>query len=641
MMKDIVSKESVTKESVTKDSKTNTAVLKGVALAEPQINEPVIPIFYACDDAFVKFTVVSMTSMIQNASKDYKYVVHVLHTEISEKNQEMVKRLADIDGNDNFEIRFVDVTDYLTSIRDKLPLRDYYSKTTYYRLFIAEMFPQYTKALYLDSDTVVLGDVSQLYLTDIRDAYLGACHEQVMVQTREFGTYVEKVVGVSRYNFFNAGLMLINCEQFRLRFVLDKFISYLHYYNFVVTQDEDYLNLICKDHVYWLDQRWNTETFGTIDYPIEQANMIHYIMISKPWHYEDCRCGEYFWEYAKQTEVYQELMDIQKAYTEEEKARDAESADKLVKLAETEIAREDNFLNRINQDKRDKGRVEILRKIDEFERDGRFDEDVEQDPPGRMLMPDEIEYIRKTKAEKLKTKMAFKMAHKFIDGLVDEKKFIIKEIKGIENFKNLECGAVITCNHFNAYDSFAIQLAYEAAEQPDRSFWRVIREGNYTSFPGFYGFLMRHCNTLPLSSNAATMKKFYKAVTELIENGDYVLFYPEQSMWWNYRKPKPLKRGAFQCAARSNAPVLPCFITMKDSDVMGEDGFYVQEYTIHVSEPVFPEAGLPVRKQAEIMMKKNYDLWKEIYEKEYHIPLSYTTKQECMEQLKGFVPEEE
>ena len=109
-------------------------------------------------------------------------------------------------------------------------------------------------------------------------------------------------------------------------------------------------------------------------------------------------------------------------------------------------------------------------------------------------------------------------------------------------------------------------------------------------------------------------------------------------MWWNYRKPKPLKRGAFQCAARSNAPVLPCFITMKDSDVMGEDGFYVQEYTIHVSEPVFPEEGLPVRKQAEIMMKKNYDLWKEIYEEEYHIPLSYSTKQECMEQLKGFVP---
>ena len=598
------------------------------------MKEPIIPIFYACDDAFVKFTIVSMTSMISNASKDYKYIVHILHTEISDQMKDVVYRLA----NENFEIRFVDVSDYLRSIRDKLPLRDYYSKTTYYRLFIAEMFPQYNKALYLDSDTVILGDVSQLYLTDIRDAYLGACHEQVMVQTREFGTYVEKVVGVSRYNFFNAGLMLINCEQFRLHFVLDKFLDYLHYYNFVVTQDEDYLNLICKDHVYWLDQRWNTETFGEIPYPLDQAEMIHYIMVNKPWHYEYCMCGDYFWKYAKETEFYDELKAMQRNYSSEEKARDAKSSENLIKLAVSEIHREDNFMNRINQDKRDKGRVEILHRIEQFEREGRFDEDVESDPPGRMLMPDEIEYVRKTRAEKLKTKMAFKMAHKFLDQLIEEDKFIIKEIKGIENFKTLEQGAVITCNHFNAFDSFAIQLAYEAAEQPDRNFWRVIREGNYTSFPGFYGFLMRHCNTLPLSSNAATMKKFYKGVTELISNGDYVLFYPEQSMWWNYRKPKPLKRGAFQCAARSAAPVLPCFITMKDSDVMGEDGFYVQEYTIHVSPPIFPTEGLSLRQQAEEMMYKNYEVWKEIYETEYHIPLSYTTR-DNIEQLKGFVPD--
>ena len=600
------------------------------------MKETIIPIFYACDDAFVKYTVVSMYSMIHNASKEYKYVLHILHTEISDKMKDIVSRLAD----DNFEISFVDVNPYLQSISDKLPLRDYYSKTTYYRLFIAEMFPQYSKALYIDSDTVVLGDVSRLYLTDIKDAYLGACHEQAMVQTDVFGTYVEKVVGVSRYNFFNAGLMLINCEQFRLHFVLDKFIDYLHYYNFVVTQDEDYLNLICKDHVYWLDQRWNTETFGKIEYPIEQAEMIHYIMNNKPWHYEDCLYGEFFWKYARQTQVYDEVLAVQRSYSDEEKARDAKAGEKLLELAVSETNREDNFLNRINRDKRDKDRVEILHKIEQYEHEGRFDEDVENDPPGRVLMPDEIEYVRKTKSEKLKTKFAFKMAHKFVDGLIEDKKLIIKEIKGIENFNGLERGAVITCNHFNAFDSFAIQLAYEAANQPNRSFWRVIREGNYTSFPGFYGFLMRHCNTLPLSSNVDTMKKFFKAIDELLENGDYVLFYPEQSMWWNYRKPKPLKRGAFLCAARSAAPVLPCFITMKDSDVMGEDGFYVQEYTIHISPPIYPQQGLTHRRQAEMMMKKNYELWKEIYEAEYHIPLSYTTSGN-MDQLKGFVPETE
>lgn len=590
------------------------------------MHNQVIPVFFACDNNFVKFTVVSLKSMIANASKDYKYHVYVLHTDITEEMQKKVFALQ----NDNFEITFEDVTDYLKSISDKLPIRDYYSKTTYYRLFIAEMFLEYDKAIYIDSDTIVQGDISKLYETDIHDAYVGACHETVMVQEDVFGTYVEKVMGISRYNFFNAGILLINCDQFRLHFVLDKFIGLLHTYNFVVTQDEDYLNLICKDHVYWLDQRWNTEIFGEIPYPIEEANILHYIMTSKPWHYHDCRFGDIFWKYAKETEVYEEIRQILDNYTEAEKQRDQVSGENLCRLAITETNRKDNYLNRVNEAKRAKDRVAILKKIEEFEREGRFDEDVEEDPPSRMLTPDEIDYIQKTMTQKLKTKVAFMLARKFVRKLLDDKKMIIKEIKGLENFQNLHSGAVITCNHFNPFDSFAIQLAYEAANQPDRLFYRVIREGNYTSFPGFYGFLMRHCNTLPLSSSISTMKKFMMAVETLLKEGHFILVYPEQSMWWNYRKPKPLKKGAYVFAAKSDVPVLPCFIVMKDSDIMGEDGFFVQEYTIHIGKPIYPDHDKPYLKRVADMMEKNAEIWKEIYEQEYQIPLSYTTVEQTV-----------
>ena len=186
------------------------------------MKEQIIPIYYATDNNFVKYTIVSIYSMIKNASKNYKYHIYILHTEISSEMKNEVLKL----GNGNFEISFCDVTDYLKSISDKLPIRDYYSKTTYYRLFIAEMFPELDKAIYIDSDTVVQGDISELYLTDIGDSYVGACHEQAMVQVDEYGTYAEKVVGVSRHNFFNAGLLLINCDMFRVHFVLDKFIEY-------------------------------------------------------------------------------------------------------------------------------------------------------------------------------------------------------------------------------------------------------------------------------------------------------------------------------------------------------------------------------------------------------------------------------
>ena len=581
-----------------------------------------IPVFCACDDRFAKYAVVSIHSMIQNASSDRRYHLHMLHTGISSPMQQKLQSLQ----QDWFQISFEDVTDYLKTISEKLPIRDYYSKTTYFRLFIAEMFPEYDKAIYLDVDTIIQGDLSELYDTDLKDAYVGACHEQVMIQEDIFGDYVEKVIGISRYNFFNAGVLLINCEAFRVHFVLDKFIDYLHFYDFVVTQDEDYLNLICKDHVLWLDQRWNTEVFGRIPYPIEEAKLIHYIMTSKPWHYDDCRFSEIFWNYAKETSEYEPIRADAEAYTDEERERDRISGENLKKLAESEIEREDNYLQRVNKAGRAQDRVAILQKIEEYEKQGRFDEDVEDDPPSRVLQPDEIEYVHKSIRQKLKTKVAFRIARKFVQELIDDKKLIIKEIRGIENFRSLQTGAVITCNHFNAFDSFAIQLAYDAAEQPERRFYRVIREGNYTSFPGFYGFLMRHCNTLPLSSNLDTMKKFMSAVNVLLQDGHFILVYPEQSMWWNYRKPKPLKKGAYTFAAKNDVPVLPCFITMKDSDIMGDDGFFVQEYTIHVGKPIYPDKNLAYPARVRDMMDKNYGLWKEIYEEEYQIPLSYTTE---------------
>ena len=584
--------------------------------------KPNIPIFYACDDNFVKYTMVSIYSLIENASTDCDYTIYILHTSIREETKRQAMELE----KPGFSIVFTDVSDRLAAVTKDLPVRDYYSKATYFRLFIADMFPELDKALYIDSDTVIQGNISELYLTELGDYWLGACHEQAMVQADHYGTYAENVVGVSRYNFFNAGVLLINCARSRESGLLKKFAERLAEYDFVVTQDEDYLNLICKDHILWLDQRWNTEVYCEFDYPIEEAKIIHYIMTSKPWHYADCVGGDIFWRYAEKTSAYPALKKELDSYTDEERSRDEQVMFNLVELAKQETERDDNYQRQLNSSVRAKDRVEILEKIKRYEREGRFSEDVEDDPPSRTLMPDEIKYGTKGIKKRVKSKLAFAAARYFVNSLIEDKKLIIKDIKGIENFKNLNTGAIITCNHFNAFDSFAIQLAYDAAEQPNRRFYRVIREGNYTSFPGFYGFLMRNCDTLPLSSNLGTMKKFMLAVDELLSEGHYILVYPEQSMWWNYRKPKPLKNGAYIFAYRNNVPVLPCFITMKDSDIMGEDGFYVQEYTIHVGEPIYPDKSLPYKVGVKDMLDKNYNLWKEIYEREYQMPLVYETE---------------
>lgn len=276
-----------------------------------------------------------------------------------------------------------------------------------------------------------------------------------------------------------------------------------------------------------------------------------------------------------------------------------------------------------NEIQKDPHIVELLKKIKQFEKNGWFDKDIEEDPPSRTLMPEDVDYLNKKLKNKIATKIAYAQARKFLNKIIKEKQLIIKDTIGIEHLQNMKSGAILTCNHFSPFDSFAVQTMFENSKQKHKKFYRVIKEGNYTNFPGFYGKLMRHCNTLPLSSNRKTMECFLKAVDTILQRGDFVLVYPEQSMWWNYKKPRPLKPGAIRFAVKNDVPVVPCFITMTDSDIIGADGFPIQEYTIHIEKPIYADKSLPKNEQINDMMTKNYNVWKKIYEDFYGTELKY------------------
>lgn len=272
-------------------------------------------------------------------------------------------------------------------------------------------------------------------------------------------------------------------------------------------------------------------------------------------------------------------------------------------------------------------RLAVLEKIGRLEREGRFDVDAEDDPPTIPLTPDMVDYLQIKPGSRIKAKAAYFVARKFVDGLLKEKKLVIKEVRGMENLNRVKSGAVITCNHFNPFDCFTVEHLFQCSEHMGKKqLFKVIREGNFTNFPGFYGFLFRNCNTLPLSQNKRTMHLFLEAVDTILQRGDFILIYPEQSLWWNYRKPKPLKNGAFKFAAKNNVPVIPFFIAMEDSGRIGEDGFPVQEYTVFINEPIYPQAGLSRRAQADIMRDKNYEINRQTYEDFYGISLTYTTE---------------
>lgn len=307
-----------------------------------------------------------------------------------------------------------------------------------------------------------------------------------------------------------------------------------------------------------------------------------------------------------------------------------------VKLKHIRIKRtnNDNIKEQEEPIKKSEDRIKALKKIEELEKEGKFDIDVEEDPPTIVLTPENIDYLKKKMTSKIKRVFANEVGERFLDSLLKNNKLIIKEIKGMDNLKNVTTGAIVTCNHFNPFDSFSIEKVFRLSGKiEDKRLYKVIREGNYTNFPGFYGFLFRNCDTLPLSSNKRTMVEFMKSVKVILERGDFILIYPEQSMWWNYRKPKPLKSGAFKMATKSNAPVIPIFITMEDSDIIGDDGFPVQEYTINIEKPIYPDENLSEKENTESMKEKNYQVWKEIYEDFYKVPLEYTCDKDVLKDI--------
>ena len=270
-------------------------------------------------------------------------------------------------------------------------------------------------------------------------------------------------------------------------------------------------------------------------------------------------------------------------------------------------------------------KLHLLEKIAELEEQELWHIDAEENPETYPLMPNKVDYLNEKLSSKILNKIANKVGSKFFDTLIEKRQLIIKEVRGIENFAAVEGGKIVTCNHFSICDNYAVWVALRE-HMGGRLLYKIIREGNYTNPPKPFGLLMKHCNTLPLSSRKDTMKKFMDAVGVLLSRGETILIYPEQGMWWNYRKPRPMQDGAFTLAAKNKVPVVPIFITMEDSEIMDGDGFPVQEYTLHILPAIYPDNSLPRGETTKKMKKENYEAWVKTYEDFYGKPLVYHEK---------------
>ena len=295
-----------------------------------------IPIFFTVDDKYAPFLAVAMQSLVDNASDENMYIINIMTTAMNEENRTKINKYE----RKNVKILYHDVTDLANNIKDKLYTRDYYSISTYFRLFIPNMFKQYDKALYLDSDIVILDDIANLYNVDIGNNYVGAAPDDVIATEQIFRDYAEKVVGCSSYKtYFNAGILIMNLKEMRDNDFENKFLHLLDTVKYYVAQDQDYLNRFCKGRVTILSTDWdrmpvNLDKVNDID----TLKLVHFNLAFKPWHFDNIPYQEYFWEYANKTEYIDQINEIKNNFSEEDKIRGDESHKKLVAYAKLEIA---------------------------------------------------------------------------------------------------------------------------------------------------------------------------------------------------------------------------------------------------------------------------------------------------------------
>lgn len=291
-----------------------------------------VPVFFATDDLYAPYLGVALRSLAECASPSTFYDVNILIDTLSQNNRDRLASLA----RENVAVQFVKVSDRLDRLGHMLHLRDYYTRATYFRFFIPALFPKYEKGVYLDCDVVLTRDVAELYRTPLEGRMLAAAPEEVMLKYDVFGRYTEAVLKIPRTEYFSAGVLVMNLEKMREVRLEEQFVDLLGRRKFPVTQDQDYLNVLCRGDFVMLSTDWNTTSFP--DATAKAPALIHYKINWKPWHYRGTSYEESFWDIATRTPYYLTLRDVLEAHTEEDVAREAQQFESLVALAESEIA---------------------------------------------------------------------------------------------------------------------------------------------------------------------------------------------------------------------------------------------------------------------------------------------------------------
>lgn len=202
--------------------------------------------------------------------------------------------------------------------------------------------------------------------------------------------------------------------------------------------------------------------------------------------------------------------------------------------------------------------------------------------------------------------------------------FIPKKVSfvGLEKIPKELGGVIITSNHFSQLENLLIR---RLVSKLGRTRLGIVCQAANLAMPGFIGFLMNYADTVPVAADSHYLARDFLPILreKLCEKKDAVLIYPEQEMWFHYRKPRPPKSGAYFYASKLNTPILSCFVEMRDLEEDDTEEFKKLSYTVHVLGLLSPDPAKGIRENTEELARRDYELKKKCYEAAYGKKLTY------------------
>jgi lipopolysaccharide biosynthesis glycosyltransferase len=297
----------------------NSILLKG---------EPIV-VVCAADDCYAMPLTVVARSALEHLNCDRKMLLFVIDGGIKEANKQKLLKSLDLD---RCQVKFIpkpnswlgEIEETLKQLRAIMPEAEKHilsaSGVAYYRLFIPELLPlNLERAIYLDCDLVVKGDLEQLWQSDFQDNYVLAVQDL-------WGPYVSSPItglpyqelGISADSkYFNSGLLVINLQKWRADGMTTQAIDYLkQYFKYVRAQDQGVLNAVLANRWGQLDPRWNLtpaiiDLFSSWqDSPFSQKiynqlvnepYIMHFATDRKPWNSRHTPFKDAFFDYVDMT----------------------------------------------------------------------------------------------------------------------------------------------------------------------------------------------------------------------------------------------------------------------------------------------------------------------------------------------------